>query len=279
MSDFLAAMARGSRSRVSDARSREPEGALHSRALETPRPPRLRLDAGFDVIAEIKRRAPSAGPLGPSPRAGLAAGRARAYARGGAAAISVLTEPRWFGGDLADLEGAARSTSLPAMRKDFLVDPYQLLEARAAGAGGALLIVRLVKDAVLVEMLEAAAGLGLFVLLESFAKPDLERIGSLLPRARRLGLDVLVGVNARDLTSLEVSPTRLAALAASLPSGVPCVAESGLATPDDIRGVASRGYQLALVGSALMRSADPSGLTAELVAAGREEALRSCASA
>lgn len=279
MSDFLAAMARESRSRVSDARSREPEGALHSRALETPRPPRLRLDAGFDVIAEIKRRTPSAGPLGPSPRAGLAAGRARAYARGGAAAISVLTEPRWFGGDLADLEGAARSTSLPAMRKDFLVDPYQLLEARAAGAGGALLIVRLVKDAVLVEMLEAAAGLGLFVLLESFAKPDLERIGSLLPRARRLGLDVLVGVNARDLTSLEVSPTRLAALAASLPSGVPCVAESGLATPDDIRGVASRGYQLALVGSALMRSADPSGLTAELVAAGREEALRSCASA
>lgn len=279
MSNFLAAMARESRSRVSDARSREPEGALHSRALETPRPPRLRLDAGFDVIAEIKRRAPSAGPLGPSPRAGLAAGRARAYARGGAAAISVLTEPRWFGGDLADLEGAARSTSLPAMRKDFLVDPYQLLEARAAGAGGALLIVRLVKDAVLVEMLEAAAGLGLFVLLESFAKPDLERIGSLLPRARRLGLDVLVGVNARDLTSLEVSPTRLAALAASLPSGVPCVAESGLATPDDIRGVASRGYQLALVGSALMRSADPSGLTAELVAAGREEALRSCASA
>lgn len=279
MSDFLAAMARESRSRVSDARSREPEGALHSRALETPRPPRLRLDAGFDVIAEIKRRAPSAGPLGPSPRAGLAAGRARAYARGGAAAISVLTEPRWFGGDLADLEGAARSTSLPAMRKDFLVDPYQLLEARAAGAGGALLIVRLVKDAVLVEMLEAAAGLGLFVLLESFAKPDLERIGSILPRARRLGLDVLVGVNARDLTSLEVSPTRLAALAASLPSGVPCVAESGLATPDDIRGVASRGYQLALVGSALMRSADPSGLTAELVAAGREEALRSCASA
>ena len=279
MSDFLAAMARESRSRVSDARSREPEGALHSRALETPRPPRLRLDAGFDVIAEIKRRAPSAGSLGPSPRAGLAAGRARAYARGGAAAISVLTEPRWFGGDLADLEGAARSTSLPAMRKDFLVDPYQLLEARAAGAGGALLIVRLVKDAVLVEMLEAAAGLGLFVLLESFAKPDLERIGSLLPRARRLGLDVLVGVNARDLTSLEISPTRLAALAASLPAGVPCVAESGLATPDDIRGVASRGYRLALVGSALMRSADPSGITAELVAAGREEALRSCASA
>ncbi len=279
MSNFLAAMARESRSRVSDARSREPEGALHSRALETPRPPRLRLDAGFDVIAEIKRRAPSAGSLGPSPRAGLAAGRARAYARGGAAAISVLTEPRWFGGDLADLEGAARSTSLPAMRKDFLVDPYQLLEARAAGAGGALLIVHLVKDAVLVEMLEAAAGLGLFVLLESFAEPDLERIGSLLPRARRLGLDVLVGVNARDLTSLEVSPTRLAALAASLPSGVPCVAESGLATPDDIRGVASRGYRLALVGSALMRSADPSGLTAELVAAGREEALRSCASA
>ena len=279
MSDFLAAMARESRSRVSDARSREPEGALHSRALETPRPPRLRLDAGFDVIAEIKRRAPSAGSLGPSPRAGLAAGQARAYARGGAAAISVLTEPRWFGGDLADLEGAARSTSLPAMRKDFLVDPYQLLEARAAGAGGALLIVRLVKDAVLVEMLEAAAGLGLFVLLESFSAPDLERIGFLLARARRLGLNVLVGVNARDLTSLEVSPARLAALAASLPSGVPCVAESGLATPDDIRGVASHGYRLALVGSALMRSADPSGLTAELVAAGREEALRSCASA
>ena len=278
MSDFLATMARESRSRVSDARRREPEGALHSRALETPRPPRLLLDAGFDVIAEIKRRAPSAGSLSPSPRAGLAAGRARAYARGGATAISVLTEPSRFGGSLADLEGAAGATGVPAMRKDFLVDPYQLLEARAAGAGGALLIVRLVEDAVLVEMLEAAAGLRLFVLLESFAEPDLERIGFLLPRAKALGLDVLVGVNARDLTSLEVNPTRLAELAASLPSGVPCVAESGLTTPGDIRGVASRGYRLALVGSALMRSADPSGLTAELVAAGREEALRSCAS-
>ena len=279
MSDFLAAMARESRSRVSDARTREPEGALHSRALETPQPPRLRLDAGFDVIAEIKRRAPSAGSLGPSPRAGLAARRARAYARGGAAAISVLTEPTWFGGGLSDLEAAARATGLPAMRKDFLVDPYQLLEARAAGAGGVLLIVRLVEDAVLVEMLEAAAGLGLFVLLESFAESDVERTGFLLPRTKGLGLDVLVGVNARDLTSLEVSPTRLAALAASLPASVPCVAESGLATPEDIRGVASRGYRLALVGSALMRSADPSGLTAELVAAGREEALSSCASA
>ncbi|RMF73933.1 MAG: indole-3-glycerol-phosphate synthase TrpC, partial [Acidobacteria bacterium] len=189
---FLAAMAAASRQRAEALRGREEE--LRARLADLPRAPRLEHDARFDLVAEFKRRAPSAGVLagdGDDP-----ARRAAAYAQGGAAAISVLTEPARFSGSLDDLAAVARSATVPAMRKDFLVDPVQLSEARLAGAAGALVVVAIVDDGILAALDERARELEMFLLLEAFDECDLGRIEALLEaRGRR---DRLVGVNARD---------------------------------------------------------------------------------
>jgi indole-3-glycerol phosphate synthase len=264
---FLEQMAAASRERVRHARTGQGVTALLAACRAAEPPPKLEL-AGFDVIAEIKRNSPAEGVLGAEIDV---AGRAVAYAGGGAAAVSVLTEPARFGGsldDLAETVAALRPVGVPALRKDFLVDPCQLLEARAAGAGGALLIVAMLDDVLLGEMLATAAEHGLFVLLEAFDEADLERAGTLA--ADRPGsAPVLVGVNTRDLRTLEVDAARLARLAPRLPPGIPAVAESGLHTAEDAGRAAGLGYRLALVGTALMRAADPGGLVAGMVAAGR----------
>jgi indole-3-glycerol phosphate synthase len=159
MSGFLDGMAQSSAQRAAAAAAREPMAALRRRANAVPAPPALRLSPqGFDVIAEIKLRSPAAGQLGAQSDDWL--GRALAYGGGGAAAVSVLTEPARFDGSLHHLERAAaalRPLGVPAMRKDFLVDPYQVAEARAAGAGGVLLIVRMLTPPRLQELLEATA--------------------------------------------------------------------------------------------------------------------------
>lgn len=190
------------------------------------------------------------------------------YSSADAAAVSVLTEPASFGGSLAHLESAARASTAPVLRKDFLVDPYQVIEARAAGAAGVLLIVRLVNASVLDEMRSAADELGLFTLLEAFDAPDLERIASSLSRFPPR-LPPLVGVNARDLASLRLKPAHLRDLASSIPASAIRVAESGLNTAEDAASVARSGYRLALVGSALMRSLDPAALIRGMLEAGR----------
>jgi indole-3-glycerol phosphate synthase len=154
------------------------------------------------------------------------------------------------------------------MRKDFLVDPYQVLEARAAGAGGVLLILRMLRREQLAEMLEIATEHGLFALLEAFDARDLDLARELIAGRRRSD-GVLVGVNCRDLTSLAVVPERFAELAAHLPPGVPAVAESGVATPADAQTVRALGYRLALIGSALMAREDAGVLVAEMLAAAR----------
>ena len=198
-------------------------------------------------------------------------GRIEAYARGGAAAVSVLTEPARFDGSLEHLREAATTLAafgVPVMRKDFLVDPYQVVEARAAGAGGVLLIVRMLRREQLVQMLETADEHGLFVLLEAFDESDLELAGELLAGARRHA-SALVGINCRDLTSLRVVAERFEELAPRLPPGVPAVAESGVATPADARRVRELGYRLALIGTALMAREDAGGLLAEMLAAAR----------
>ncbi len=278
MPDFLGRMARRSAARALGARVRESEAALARRIAGLPAPPPVPLgDApgGFAVIAEIKRRSPSDGRLvdglddvGP---------RARAYAAGGAAMLSVLTEPSAFHGCLADVSDAAHAVAVPVLRKDFLVDPYQVLQARAAGAGAVLLIVRLLDDRSLASMLEAAARARLTVLLEAFDEPDLERAAEATGLAGRLGVACLVGVNARDLATLQVDPERHARLAARLPTGVPAVAESGIRTPADARRVAGLGYRAVLVGSALMRTSDPAALVRALLDAGRETGGIRCA--
>jgi indole-3-glycerol phosphate synthase len=153
------------------------------------------------------------------------------------------------------------------MRKDFLVDPYQLVEARAAGAGGALLILRLLSPTELESLVTVGRSLELFLLLEAFDQADLAAARALIDARGPEGL--LVGVNSRDLATLQVRPERLLELAPHLPEAVPCVAESGIATADDARKVARAGYRVALVGSALMHSSDPRALVRELVDAGR----------
>lgn len=271
---FLGRMAAASRDRVGRSRAREPEARLLSRASATPPPLPLRL-RGFDLIAELKLRSPAAGGLG-APELDRAS-QVAAYARGGAAVVSVLTEPLEFNGELAHLAEAAavlRPLGCPVMRKDFLTDPYQVIEARAAGASGVLVIVTMLDDAAVGELVDCAAELGLFVLAESFAADDLARLERLELGQR--ASQVLAGVNCRNLDTLDVDFGRFEALAAQVPKGLPAVAESGVRSCADIEVLARFGYGLALVGSALMRTAAVQATVAEFIAAGR--AVRSAAS-
>lgn len=280
MPDFLSQMARSSAKRAAKAKQSESEADLRDRTADLPPPPPLQLHAsGFDLIAEVKREAPSAGVLADSDDPEVVIQQADSYVRGGAAALSVLTEPTIFRGSLGDLAIAARAVPVPVMRKDFLVDPYQVFEARAAGAAGVLLILRVLDDARLGEMIDAASEARSFVLLEAFDDEDLSRAGDLVPIFSEHEIPTLVGLNARDLTSFEVDNQRLTDLAGAFPKGVYRVAESGLATPEDAARMAALGYHVVLVGSALMRADDPSKLTAAMIDAGRTEALRACASA
>jgi len=267
--DFLQQMAQASRERVARARAQRGDLALQAVAHATPSPPPLKLSSlGFDLIAEVKLRSPAVGQLDGGEDI---AARARDYALAGAAAISVLTEPTRFDGELSHLQQAARALgeSIPVMRKDFLVDPYQIYEARAAGAGGVLVILRMLERARIADLLDIAAELRLFVLLEAFDEYDLKQAASLV-RAYGERATLMVGVNCRDLTTLQVVPGRLEALAASLPQGVPCVAESGVENSADAARLAAAGYHVALVGSALMRAADRVELARALLAAGRQ---------
>jgi indole-3-glycerol phosphate synthase len=270
VSAFLEEMARSSRARVREAQATRSLVALEAAASATPAAPPLRLDAsGFDLIAELKLRSPAAGRLGAAGE-DLAA-RVSSYARAGAAAVSVLTEPSRFEGSLAHLSVATQALTplgVPALRKDFLVDPYQLYEARAAGAGGVLVILRMLTAAEIRALLECARALGLFVLLEAFDAEDIALMHELI-EAHRGPNALLAGVNCRDLSTLEVVPGRLTELAPLLPRQVPRVAESGVTSAAEARAVAAAGYSLALVGSALMRGSATAALAAELIAAGR----------
>lgn len=273
MSDFLSEMAAASRLRCEAALRRHSAAELRSRIADMESPAALVLDR-FDIIAEIKHRSPRDGELGN--RVHDDTGRAAVYAESGAAAVSVLTEPARFGGDLDDLRRVAEALApagIPAMRKDFLVDPYQLLEARSAGAGGALLIVALLGDAELADMLDLAEDLQLFVLLECFDADELERCRRLLdePRFHERGSDgrLLIGVNSRNLRTLDVDNERLEVLASRLPQGAPAVAESGLQVPADAVRLARAGYRLALVGTALMEDKRPGQLVRTMRDAGR----------
>ncbi len=269
LSDLLSRMAASSADRATTARGLEPLEVLRARALASPAPPVLALTGGFDLIAEIKRRAPSSGHLRES-TAGDVESLAAGYARTDVAALSVLTEPSEFGGTLADLTLAAEAAGdVPVMRKDFLVDSYQVYEARSAGAGGVLLILRILDRATLDSCIRAAADCGLFVLLEAFDEADLQRAGPAAEFCRREGVAVLVGLNCRDLATLEVDFGRFAQLADRFPPGVPRVAESGLLGPDQARDVATLGYDAALVGTSLMRADDPESAARDMLAAGR----------
>jgi indole-3-glycerol phosphate synthase len=275
MSGFLNDMARSSAARVAQALQHESAAALERRARAALASPPLRLSAtGFDVIAELKLRSPAAGRLGHASQDWL--GRVAAYAHAGAAAVSVLTEPSRFDGSLEHLRQAAAVLTpfgVPAMRKDFLVDSYQVLEARAAGAGGILVILRMLSRARIVELLDVAAEHGMFVLLEAFDGTDLDMAREVMASRPGRAADrqelILIGINCRDLETLEVVQERFAALAPMLPAGWPAVAESGVASAGDAQRMQQLGYGLALIGTALMTRDDPSQLLGEIFAATR----------
>ena len=269
--DFLAGMAAASRARSAAAQAELPARELLARVKDLPRAPALKLSS-FDLIAEVKLRSPAVGLLKAAADEDVGE-RVATYARAGAAAVSILTEPSRFDGSLDDLERGAHALhplAVPAMRKDFLVDGYQVIEGRVAGAGGVLAILRMIPRADLEELIDTALQLEMFVLLEAFDEPDIAQAHELVD-ARAAHHDLLlVGVNSRDLTTLKVVPGRLDGLGAKLPRSVKRVAESGVATAGDAARMARNGYDAALVGSALMSAPDPAALARDMLSAARK---------
>ncbi|MEX1093228.1 MAG: indole-3-glycerol phosphate synthase TrpC [Acidimicrobiia bacterium] len=257
MNDFLARMETSSRIRLAAARGIAPLESVRRQAAMIPT---TGLPSGFLLFAEIKPTSPAEGSLATSGFRDLV----RAYESGGAAAISVLTEPTEFGGSMELIEEIVESVSLPVMRKDFIVDPYQVWEARARGASGALAIARML-DAETLEALAAAAGEAeMFLLVEAFDETDIDAISALDLSNGHL----LVGVNSRDLTTLQVRPDAHEALGLLLPDDCVAIAESGINSPEQVKALTSAGYHGVLVGTSLMRSDDPAGAVASLVEAG-----------
>jgi indole-3-glycerol phosphate synthase len=275
MSGLLTEMSQSSLTRLEQARAREPERELWARVSDAPPAPRLKLCAeGFDIIAECKLHSPSAGDL--SAHTNDVTARVQSYAHGGACAVSVLTEPSRFGGQLAHLAQAASALAglnVPTMRKDFLLDPYQVMEARAAGAGGVLVIVRMLDRSHIKGLLDCAAMLKMFVLLEAFDAADLAAAREILRSRKAHDEQVLVGLNCRDLDTLAVDLARLEELADDLPPGYAHVAESGVGSEQDVRAVVDAGYRVALIGTTLMNSPDPRNVLGQMLAAGRERAM------
>ncbi len=223
--------------------------ALRARAADLAPPPpfasALRDDT-LRVIAEVKRASPSKGAIAP----GLdAAAQARAYADGGAAAISVLTEPTRFGGTLEDLGAATAAVAIPVLRKDFIVAPVQLWEARVHGAAAVLLIARALSPRDLATLHDEARGAGLEVLVEI-------RDAVELARALAIGATV-IGVNNRNLETLVIDPGTAPALIPHVPANVIAIAESGMAHADDARPAQAAGADALLIGSAISAAPDP----------------------
>jgi indole-3-glycerol phosphate synthase len=215
--------------------------------VDPPRDPMPHFRApGSSVIAEVKRRSPSKGDLADIPDPTVLA---QAYAAGGAAAISVLTERRRFGGSLADLRAVRAAVDTPLLRKDFVVTSYQVLEARAAGADLVLLIVAALDDELLRRLHDEARELGMAVLVEVHDEHETER-------AVALGAE-LVGINARNLKTLDVHPDVFGRLAPLIPDDRVKVAESGIFSRDDVQRFVSEGARAVLVGEALVKDGDP----------------------
>ena len=223
-------------------------------------PPAKDLEAALTVgeppalIAEVKRASPSAGMIAEDVNPSVLA---RAYQAGGAAAVSVLTEPRHFQGSLADLQAVRSSVSIPVLRKDFLIHPSQVIEARASGADAVLLIVAALTDAQLRALLEAAGDVGLATLVETHSDEDLRRA---------LDSDAkLIGVNARDLETLEVDVAGALARVGRVPDDRISVLESGISTRANVDAALEAGASAILVGEALMRADDPARAVRKLL--------------
>ncbi|HEY8466625.1 MAG TPA: indole-3-glycerol phosphate synthase TrpC [Solirubrobacterales bacterium] len=216
---------------------------------------------GISLIAEFKRRSPSAGEIRPGADIDEIVA---AYERGGASALSVLTEPSGFGGSLEDLRAARARSELPILRKDFVVDPYQLHEAAVNGADAALLIVAALDDDELAELYETARSLDIDTIVEVHDERDLER-------ALAIDADV-IGINNRDLTTFVVDVETTERLLTDIPAGKTVVAESGYSSREQIEDLDRIGVDAVLIGEALMRAPDPEQAVRELI--GEEMATR-----
>jgi indole-3-glycerol phosphate synthase len=253
--DLLGRITAATRARLAERRARRSTAELTARAAARPPPrsPRFHEGGGPAVWAEIKPASPVRGPL----RESLdVAAQAAAYQAGGAAAVSVLTEEDFFRGALENLAAARRGApDLPLLRKDFLLEEEEILEARAEGADGVLLIARLLDDAALARLLDACRRQGLFALAEAYTEREVDR-------AVGAGAGI-IGVNSRDLATFAVDRRKLDACRARIPRGVFAVAESGIGSAADLAAVGRAGYHAALVGEALMRAPDPRALLEE----------------
>ncbi len=256
----------GVRADLDERQSRVPLARLKERAArQDPAKDVLgRLRArGVDVIAEVKRASPSKGPLAPIDDP---AALARAYEAGGASIISVLTEERRFGGSLGDLDAVRAAVDVPVLRKDFVVSSYQLWEARAHGADLVLLMVVALEQNALVSLVERVHSLGMTALVEVH---DAEEVSRAVDAGARV-----IGVNSRDLRTLEVDRSTFARVAPLVPSGIVRIAESGVRGPHDVLEFARAGAHAVLVGESLGTGQDPRSAVADLVAAGQHPALR-----
>ena len=230
--------------------------ALEREAADRPAPPPLRESLRGDrvrVVAEVKRRSPSAGVI----RDDLEPGeRAALYAEQGAAAISVLTDGPHFGGSVADLRAAVSRVAVPVLRKDFILDELQIVEARAAGAAAVLLIVRALSPERLRALLASARSAGLAALVEVHSAAELDR-------ALEAGADI-VGVNSRDLDTFRIDVASAWKLLATVPGELVAVAESGMRGREDVERAAAAGADAVLIGTALSAAADPALLLRDL---------------
>jgi indole-3-glycerol phosphate synthase len=258
--DLLATIVAATHRVVEERRRQEPLDTLEARAMRVrPRGDRFRAalsdTARINVIAECKRRSPSRGIL----RADYnPAALARGYEAAGAAALSILTEPTFFDGALAHLHAVREAVRLPLLRKDFIVDRYQLLEARACGADAVLLIVATLSDAELRELHREAGTLGLAALVEVHDAEEVERAVS-------AGADI-IGVNNRNLRTLAVDTQASETAASRIPSHVIAVSESGLKTASDLAHLRALGYRAFLIGERFMTARDPGAALGELMA-------------
>jgi indole-3-glycerol phosphate synthase len=237
-------------------------GELERRAAEAPPPRPFAAVLGgpsVGVIAEVKRRSPSAGAIAEHLNPVL---HAAAYARGGAVAISVLTDEAHFGGSLEDLERVVREVPCPVLRKDFILDELQLLEARVAGASAVLLIVRAMDARRLRALARVAHDLGLGVLVEAHDDAELDAAVAVGPTA--------IGVNSRDLATFAVNHGAAEHLVARVPRGIPAVAESGIETRADVERFAAAGADLVLVGTSVARAANPAAAVRALCGVPRQ---------
>ena len=259
MSMFLDKVASATRERIEQSKASRSERALRELCMDLSPSPSLRRaldrnpEESMRVIAEVKRASPSRGPIRPDLVLEDLVG---SYVRGGASAISVLTEPDYFGGDLSDIGRAMKVTSLPVLRKDFIIDVYQLPESRAAGASAVLLIAALLDREMLASLLEEGREIGLEALVEVHDEHELEA-------ALEAGAEI-VGINNRDLKTLQVDLDTTLELATRVPSDRVLVSESGYSRHEEVAAAQRAGVHAILVGEALVRSERPGEVIAEL---------------